>query len=61
MADASTDYVYKFDNYTGKKAATGKHGLPTQIDLDLMKGMEGKGHILYTDNYYSSPTLFDLL
>ena len=26
-----------------------------------MEGLEGKGHILYTDNYYSSPTLFDLL
>ena len=53
---------YKFDVYTGKKdAAAGEHGLSTQIVLDLMEGMEGKGHVLYTDNFYSSPTLFDLL
>ena len=61
LAEASTGYVYKFDIYTGKKATAGEHGLSTQIVLDLMEGMDGKGHILYTDNYYSSPRLFDLL
>ncbi|XP_065834224.1 piggyBac transposable element-derived protein 4-like [Oscarella lobularis] len=62
LAESSTEYIYKFEIYTGKKTVTdGEHGLSTQIVLDLIEGLEGKGHFLYTDNYYSSPTLFDLL
>ncbi|XP_065832964.1 piggyBac transposable element-derived protein 4-like [Oscarella lobularis] len=61
LAKSSTGYVYKFDIYTGKKANPGEHGLSTQIVLDLTEGMDGKRHVLYTDIYYSSPTLFDLL
>ena len=26
--------------------------------LKLLKGLEGRGHDVYTDNYYSSPDLF---
>ena len=33
-------------------------GLAEQIVLDLMDGFENKGHILYMDNFYSSPQLF---
>lgn len=62
MAESSTGYIYKFDIYTGKNAQySGDHGLSTQVVLHLMKGLQGKGHVLYTGNYYSSPTLFDLL
>lgn len=46
--------------YTGKEEGA-EHGLCTQSVITLMEGLEGKGHILYTDNYYSSPTLFKYL
>ena len=26
--------------------------------LKLLEGLEGRGHHVYTDNYYSSPALF---
>ena len=62
MAEEATGYIYKFDIYTGKKDVTaGDYGLSTQVVLDFMKGLEQKGHILYTDNYYTSPNLFELL
>ena len=32
--------------------------LCTRVVLDLMSGLEGSGLDLYTDNYYTSPTLF---
>ena len=28
------------------------------VVLKLMDGLEGRGHYIYTDNYYSSPALF---
>lgn len=60
LAEAPTGYVYRFFVYTGKEEGA-EHGLCTQSVITLMEGLEGKGHILYTDNYYSSPTLFKYL
>ena len=28
------------------------------VVLKLLEGLEGRGHHIYTDNYYSSPALF---
>ena len=36
-------------------------GLCSQVVLDLMAGLEKQGHELYTDNYYTSPQLFQSL
>ena len=32
-------------------------GLTTAVVLNLTKGIENMGHILYTDNFYTSPLL----
>ena len=34
------------------------NGLTYAVVLKLLEGLENKGHHLYCDNYYSSPTLF---
>ena len=34
------------------------HGYAHAVVLALLQGLEGRGHHVYTDNYYSSPALF---
>ncbi|XP_052269913.1 piggyBac transposable element-derived protein 4-like [Dreissena polymorpha] len=62
LCDASTGYCLKFHLYTGKTfrqniLETG-HGRTYDLCMHLLKGYFGKGHIMYCDNYYSSPRLF---
>ena len=62
--DAITGYIYSFDIYTGADPRNPNHpkGLAYGVVMKLMDLLNGKGHILYTDNFYSSPELFvDLL
>ena len=45
----------------GKEAdGNGGQGLAHRVVLDLLNDqrLEGKGYLLYTDNFYSSPALF---
>ena len=61
LADATNGYVSNLQVYTGKgvdSGGTSNVGLCTRVVLDLMDGLHGSGHELYTDNYYTSPTLF---
>ena len=60
LADAKYGYIKKFRIYTGKNSALSQDelGLSTAVVLDLMKGLEGRHHKLYVDNYYTSPYLF---
>lgn len=46
--------------YTGKDDSldTSEVGATHAIVLKLLEGLEGRGHHVYTDNYYSSPALF---
>ena len=46
----------EFDIYTGKKREP-ELGLKETVALDLTKKLTGKGTAIYTDNYFSSPTL----
>ena len=50
--------LYKY--YTGKDDSldTSKVGATHAVVLKLLEGLEGRGHHVYTDNYYSSPALF---
>ena len=33
-------------------------GLSYDIVMNMVEGLESQGYIVYTDNFYSSPTLF---
>ena len=47
--------MVKFNGRIGFKPAQGK------VVLDLLKGLEHKGHCIYMDNWFSSPALVSKL
>ncbi len=62
--DAITGYIYAFDIYAGANPSVPNHpkGLAYGVVMNLLETLLHKGHVLYTDNFYSSPDLFaDLL
>ena len=64
MTDATTGYVYNLALYTGKSANQEQQadvGLTHRVVTDLVDVIYDKGHIIYMDNYFSSPALFDEL
>ena len=63
LADATNGYIRRFQIYTGKgvDSNSSQIGLCTKIVLDLMEGLEDSGLHLYTDNYYTSPLLYNHL
>lgn len=70
LADSSSKFVYYFDIYCGKnhndvEVATVERGEPKLahgVVLKLVEGLENKGHVVVTNNYFSSVGLFvDLL
>ncbi len=58
--DAITGYIYAFEVYTGadKSAPKSIHGQGYDVVMSLMSPLLGKGYAVYTDNFYSSPQLF---
>ena len=60
LADARNGYIRRIQVYTGKGVDCGNSsiGLCTRVVLELMAGLEYSGLILYTDNFYTSPTLY---
>ena len=59
LSDAHNGYVYRLQVYTGKDLSNVSDvGLCTKVVLDLMSGLESFHHELYTDNYYTSPSLY---
>jgi len=62
LCDSVNGYICTFDVYTGKDTSGSTvhaHGLAYSIVMKLVKSYLKKGHIVYTDNYYSSPQLFE--
>ena len=57
LAEAGSGYCWNFTIYTGKDGTTKDDALGTRVVLDLVKNLAGKGHHVYFDNYYTSPTL----
>ena len=59
LCDSATAYCYRFEIYIAKNSVfEGENlGLTTAVVLNLTKGIENMGHILYTDNFYTSPVL----
>ena len=56
-SEAKRGYVLAMQVYTGAEADTGKKGLAYRVVMDLLQLYEGKNHLLYVDNFYTSPTL----
>jgi hypothetical protein len=56
----STGYTYDMKPYLGKQrqGATGGVTATHGTVLHLVRRVEGVGHKLYMDNYFSSPSLF---
>jgi hypothetical protein len=64
---SDTKYVYDFDIYYGRNgngAEQPKNVPPTEgsvatnVVLNLVNGLEGRGHVVVTDNYFTSVGLF---
>ena len=62
LCDATTGYLLKFFVYTGKEDSADKDiGLGQRVVESLLEGYENKGHIVFTDNFYSGISLFESL
>lgn len=65
MVDCETGYILDFIIYTGSrteiKEIDPKLGKSGNIVMTLTEPYWNKGHRLYTDNWYSSPLLYDAL
>lgn len=61
LAESNTGFMLRFNVYTGKdnpQQGQATHGLASRVVHQLLRGFENKGHVVYTDNFYSSPNLF---
>ena len=62
LANSQNGYLCNCQVYTGKEKGTAEVGLSYRGMYDLMHPNVHKGYKLYTDNFYTSPTLLnDLL
>lgn len=59
LCDAETGYCMKMKLYTGKPSVPpSDKGATYDLVMSLLRNHYACGHILYCDNYYSSPQLF---
>ncbi|VDI70876.1 Hypothetical predicted protein [Mytilus galloprovincialis] len=59
LCDSMSAYCFRFEIYIARNSEfEGENlGLTAAVVLNLTKGMEYKGHIVYTDNFYTSVVL----
>ncbi len=60
-SESKTGYICNFHVFTGKGAES-QHGLAHAIVMDLLDtttSLFEKGRVLYVDNFYTSPVLFE--
>ena len=60
LADSSNGYTWGWQLYAGKENSCGDRGLAHHIVVQLVSDprLEGKGYVVYCDNFISSPDLF---
>lgn len=60
-SDSVTGYIYTFDVYVGADPSIPKYpkGLAHHVVMKLLQPLFGKGYVVYMDNFYSSPALFE--
>ena len=67
LADSTTGYVYNFLLYTGREITLtlpctfSRLSIPGQFVMALMQDLLDRGHIVYTDRFYTSIPLADTL
>ena len=62
LSDATNENVKRFQVYTGRDDRNDHSiGICSRVVLDLMQGFESSGLQLFTNNYYTSPILFNHL
>ena len=63
LCESKTGYHLKHVIYTGRKTFERDEGVPftTQLVSLLLQGYKNMGHMVFLDNFYSSPDLFLLL
>lgn len=64
LCDCLTGFILDFIVYTGQGSnieEDGDSGLSSRVIKTLMRPYINKNHVLYMDNWYSSPTLFSWL
>lgn len=61
--DAISAYCLNFEVYVGKNnTVLNKYiWIVIKVVIELTKYLENKGHVIYTDNFYTSPQLADYL
>ena len=60
LADSKTGYMYNLNMYTGKEtvAVNETRGATHKLVMDVINPILDRGHIVYMDDYFSSPALF---
>jgi hypothetical protein len=66
LADSSSKFIYCFDIYCGKnleaevrvEAPSGQGGAAYGVVMNLLRGLEDKGHCVVMDNFFTSVPLF---
>ena len=58
FAEAKTGYIYNFEVYTGKHDVP-ENGLAYGVVFRLLNDLLESGRVLYCDNFYTSPHLFE--
>jgi hypothetical protein len=60
ICESESGYCLGFDIYTGKKPNEATEGMPTSeaVVMNLMEPYLDKGHTVFVDNWYTSPSLF---
>ena len=64
LADSKTGYMWNWSLYTGKdnqRPQGEQPGLAHRVVTQLAAPLYNRGHVLYMDNFFSSPTLFQEL
>ena len=56
-ADSRNGYFSLFEVYTGKKKGAVEHQLGARVVKDLTKELQGKWHLVYFDNCFTSYSL----
>ena len=67
LLDSKSKYVYDFEIYCGrndngadesKNVLCVEESVATKVVLNLVNGLEGKGHVVVIDNYFTGVGLF---
>ena len=63
LCESKTGYALKFITYGGQGSVATEESfnVTETICLKLLDGFLNKGHVIFMDNYYSSPKLFQKL